>query len=426
MDPVPVVPLLFATGRPPRQSTAELGGDETKYDNRRSADKFAQLNRWMIAGMVLLGLVIFLGDGALLQKKIRGKNKSFRMLPGEVIRSSQDGNDDYYYPQDWNVSAPDNSVGSDYLPESGDGDVPAEPKADEIGGAADPKLAELHEIALKEAAAKIDAAEKVAGSVKDEQHPVLQGGARASPEAELNVMRDPAPSWSLESDARSCSGYFGNGFSNGFSLVGSSLVFEPVDAAGAAPTTQLGCWNHPITDAFYCRGTNIIVHPNRIEMSRGGEDLSAVMGRAEGIELPSFGEGAMEVFLGDVTYLGDVTGLVVKRQGGQQDAAAEAANAAAEVVGLSPVFVPAAGSNMERSDPYKFRMFAKTRVVDPLAKGATARECTNLITDPVIFITRVEYANLFHTTTGEGVLIIQKSSVFHLFFAASCTRCMCT
>ena len=38
------------------------------------------------------------------------------------------------------------------------------------------------------------------------------------------------------------------------------------------------------------------------------------------------------------------------------------------------------------------------------AEGATksvpAPQCHNLITEPVVFVTRVEYANLFHTSTG--------------------------
>jgi len=46
-----------------------------------------------------------------------------------------------------------------------------------------------------------------------------------------------------------------------------------------------------------CEGTNMIMYPKKIKMSKGGEALDAVMGRNEEEELPYFTPGAFEVMV---------------------------------------------------------------------------------------------------------------------------------
>ena len=123
-------------------------------------------------------------------------------------------------------------------------------------------------------------------------------------------------------------------------------------------------------------------------MSRGGEDLDSVMGRQEDEELPSWGSGAIEFFLGDVATLGPGS------EGGRVDVA--------ELASLPGV--PALIASMTPVDPYKARMLTHASVLTPRAAegGVPAPSCKLVVTEPVVFVTRVEYANLFHTTTGEA------------------------
>jgi hypothetical protein len=53
---------------------------------------------------------------------------------------------------------------------------------------------------------------------------------------------------------------------------------------------------------------------------------------------------------------------------------------------------------LDHIDPYKMAMLEKTRVVRADA-ALDARRCATRVRDRVIAVTRMEYANLFHTST---------------------------
>jgi hypothetical protein len=97
-----------------------------------------------------------------------------------------------------------------------------------------------------------------------------------------------------------------------------------------------------------------------------------VMGRTEDDELPVFGRGAASIV------------------------AAALAGAKADPPHLAPL--NGFFSSMSSNDPYKHRMLQAmdVRVSDGSDKGG----CDGVVVGPVMFVTRVEYANLFHTSTG--------------------------
>jgi hypothetical protein len=110
------------------------------------------------------------------------------------------------------------------------------------------------------------------------------------------------------------------------------------------------------------------------------------MGRSEDVELPVFGLDATRIIR--VPKVADQSALP------PQD---------------HPAPLSAAFGGMGSNDGFKFRMLNAMRVVT--AESAALGGCKTFIPGPVMFVTRVEYANLFHTSTGASVCT--GGSVFH-------------
>lgn len=204
--------------------------------------------------------------------------------------------------------------------------------------------------------------------------------------AEADIV--PAEGWKLGSaQPRSCDAYFGNGFTAWHSIAPEEATSE-ADARKSAG--YLHCRSHPDTTAVYCASANVVLVPDRISMSRGGEPVEAVMGRAEENEVPRFAPGAILVLqdkrlVQEGSVLGS-TPLPLNAGGGVEAVYTRS--------GLQQA--------LARPDPYKKAMVQQVRV---LTAGESTYHCPggvgSLVQQPVIFVTRMEYANLFHTSTGQ-------------------------
>jgi hypothetical protein len=124
-------------------------------------------------------------------------------------------------------------------------------------------------------------ASEAAAAAAAEAHAYDVYTAAAAAAAAAEAASDPPPDWSPH-DPASCEGYFGNGFSEAYRLVGSKAS----EAAGAAAAAKVGtndgallaCHMHPATKATYCKagssgpqGGLLRMWPGRITMARGGE-----------------------------------------------------------------------------------------------------------------------------------------------------------
>lgn len=156
-------------------------------------------------------------------------------------------------------------------------------------------------------------------------------------------------SWTVDPDvnADSCEAFFGNGFTHAFTLLDPgprSYVKEATSIRSRRLQELRGYWRKrqvkqdsassqelvssegdvqqesqlPKRNKLYqppprgglfqcffsetlktsiCEGTNMIMYPKKIKMSKGGEPLDSVMGRNEEEELPYFTPGAFEVMV---------------------------------------------------------------------------------------------------------------------------------
>ncbi|WCJ33027.1 beta-1 2-xylosyltransferase [Euphorbia peplus] len=155
----------------------------------------------------------------------------------------------------------------------------------------------------------------------------------------------------------SCEAYFGNGFT------------RRLDVLPAIPGGSSGwfrCFFSETLRSSICEGGSVRMVPERIQMSAGGEMIQEVIGRQEGDELPLFQDGAFEV-------LG-----VGKKRRNVVDA------------GFLDAYVP-----REKINRHTMRqLIGSIRVVNE-----KEFQCDQWIEEPTIFVTRFEYANLFHTVT---------------------------
>ncbi|KAL5221915.1 hypothetical protein ABZP36_026628 [Zizania latifolia] len=155
----------------------------------------------------------------------------------------------------------------------------------------------------------------------------------------------------------SCEGYFGNGFSR--------LVDVLPSRSGGGGWFR--CHYSETLRSSICEGARVRLDPALIAMSRGGEPLEQVMGRAEGEELPKYEPGALQV-----------EGEAAKRTGPLVEA------------GFLDAYVPAGGIGMHTMRS----LLDSARVVPP-----GELHCSQWIEEPTLLVTRFEYANLFHTIT---------------------------
>jgi glycoprotein 2-beta-D-xylosyltransferase len=83
---------------------------------------------------------------------------------------------------------------------------------------------------------------------------------------------------------RSCEAYFGNGFYRRVDVL-------PAGSGGG----WFRCHHSETLRSSICEGARVRLDPALIAMSRGGEPLEQVMGRAEEQELPKYEPGALQV-----------------------------------------------------------------------------------------------------------------------------------
>ncbi|KAE8645996.1 beta-1,2-xylosyltransferase [Cucumis sativus] len=155
---------------------------------------------------------------------------------------------------------------------------------------------------------------------------------------------------------RSCEAYFGNGFTLRTDL------FKPKLAGKLAGWFR--CWYSETLESSICEGGRVRMWPERIFMSRGGERIEEVIGRKEEMELPEFRSGAFELDGGEERVLADEKFLDRFVQEGEVQRHTMRA------------------------------LFGSFRVVSESDFG-----CQEWIEEPVLLVTRFEYANLFHTIT---------------------------
>ncbi|KAK4750611.1 hypothetical protein SAY87_004093 [Trapa incisa] len=173
--------------------------------------------------------------------------------------------------------------------------------------------------------------------------------------------------WTENSSVRhnSCEAYFGNGFTRRHDLL------RPRGGSG-----WFRCFFSETLQSSVCEGGKVRMVPERIRMSKGGERLEDVMGRGEAEELPDFDDGAFEID-GGGGRSGEL-GLGFKR--GRKLVDAEFLNN----------YVPEGGISRHSMRD----LIGSIRVV-----GSKEFVCDQWIKEPVLLVTRFEYANLFHTIT---------------------------
>ncbi|KDO62182.1 hypothetical protein CISIN_1g044414mg [Citrus sinensis] len=165
---------------------------------------------------------------------------------------------------------------------------------------------------------------------------------------------------------RSCEAFFGNGFSTHLDLL---------PAAGSGGWFR--CYYSETLGSSICEGGKVKMDNQKIKMSRGGEKLEGVMGRADEEELPTFENGAFQVE-GDVKS--GFKGRRRKREGEKL---------------MSDEFID---KYVPQADILKHTMrelLGSIRIVD----AKEFDDCDQWVEEPTLLVTRYEYANLFHTMT---------------------------
>lgn len=214
--------------------------------------------------------------------------------------------------------------------------------------------------------------------LKQQEPPASPGvpGRKDRPRTLMPPAVEGPVSWELAASSTTCEGYFGNGYDETYTLL------EGPDAP------LLECKRHSAVTASFCSAGSVVMHPDRIRMSRGGESLEKVMGRQEDDEVPRFDPGAFEILTAGYDRV-DVKAGSSSIEG--------ATGAGSPVSGLSTA--AKLTSALDRQDKHKLEWLRSVRVIDGTGGAADVRVCASRIAEPVIFVTRMEYANLFHTST---------------------------
>ncbi|KAF0895976.1 hypothetical protein E2562_018116 [Oryza meyeriana var. granulata] len=167
----------------------------------------------------------------------------------------------------------------------------------------------------------------------------------------------PWTSGSVQPPPHSCEGYFGNGFSR---------LVDVLPARGGGGG-WFRCHHSETLRSSICEGGRVRLDPGLIAMSRGGEPLDQVMGRAEEEEVPKYEPGALQV-----------EGAAAKRTGPLVEP------------GFLDAYVPTGGIGMHTMRS----LLDSAHVVPP-----GVLHCSKWVEEPTLLVTRFEYANLFHTIT---------------------------
>uniref|UniRef100_A0A0D6R3H9 Glycosyltransferase 61 catalytic domain-containing protein n=1 Tax=Araucaria cunninghamii TaxID=56994 RepID=A0A0D6R3H9_ARACU len=96
--------------------------------------------------------------------------------------------------------------------------------------------------------------------------------------------------------AGSCEAYFGNGFNRPFRLVANaSAASRKVSVFSDGKLGSFSCAYSETLETSICEARRMVMYPDKIQMSQGGEDIESVLGRDEMTELPSYSEGAFQI-----------------------------------------------------------------------------------------------------------------------------------
>jgi glycoprotein 2-beta-D-xylosyltransferase len=129
------------------------------------------------------------------------------------------------------------------------------------------------------------------------------------------------------------------------------------------------------------------MHPERVHMAVGGEKLEAVMGRSEEEELPRIQPGFFEAVAAGYEGIRVAPGTSALEGGG-----------GATPAGVLRDRLGALGQRLDQSDRYKRDLLLSLALV-PDAAAAPRTVCAQRVRATVVLVTRMEYANLFHTST---------------------------
>ena len=195
----------------------------------------------------------------------------------------------------------------------------------------------------------------------------------------------------VDSDSNSCNGFFGNGYSDIFEIYKSSAHTR--NNVGGLIT----CFGHPTTLAMSCELRSVIMNSDKIEMTFGGESVDEMMSRSEQEKngkkrcLPFLNQGAFEVLeSGYETVASNIkmteTSLPVNDEGARSHGR-----------DLLKKNAPRLVEWLSATDKFKLEFLETLQILN--TEAALKSVCSLRVEAPVIFVTRVEHANLFHTTT---------------------------
>ncbi|XP_076892816.1 beta-1,2-xylosyltransferase-like [Bidens hawaiensis] len=191
----------------------------------------------------------------------------------------------------------------------------------------------------------------------------------------LNLTNKPWPilpsylPWHLTPNTpfRSCEAYFGHGFTRRIDILKPTPDSPGKEIIDQTQHGWFRCFYSETLRSSVCEGGRVRMHPEKIKMSSGGEELESVIGRSEDEELPEFEFGAFDIEVG---------------------AKARGRKMASE--GFLNEFV-----QRRAIERHTMRdLINSVRLV-----GADEFQCSEWIEEPTLLITRFEYANLFHTIT---------------------------
>ncbi|KAI3928571.1 hypothetical protein MKW98_024172 [Papaver atlanticum] len=179
--------------------------------------------------------------------------------------------------------------------------------------------------------------------------------------------------WNLNPNVRvqSCEGYFGSGFNKKIDLlIRSPEIHTSANyGGGGGGGGWFRCFYSETLDSSICEGGRVRMNIDRISMSVGGENLELVIGRGEEEELPTFEPGSFEIEAGND-----------QRVNGNELVSQE----------FLDQFVP---------EGVVVRHTMRSLLDSIRLVNSEEFKCSQWVEEPILLVTRFEYANLFHTVT---------------------------
>lgn len=360
--------------------------DENKYSKAaKRRDRWGNRQRIVAALLIGLSLVIVAGDGIFLHYSRSGKGDHIGRAHNMRIVYAHDGH---------GAAAHKSPAPAAAGPVLSEWESVPEPK---LPIAADAASVPASPSAMPSASPPLPSSLPAAGVASVPAAPEVPAAASAAP----TILEEPVIDWSRVSTDE-CTAYFGPGFTQQYSVF-TNLV------GGEA----LYCKRNPSIDAVACGARNLVMDPAAIAMSRGGEPLDSVMGRKEEEELPQFRPGAFELLVGggldspdDERALKDNAFLKVVATPGE----ASLARAGDPSGSIAKALIVAGGEldvTLSRSHVFNHAALTHTDVVQlghigglatsPVASRGVVQVVGSHF--PVLLTSRMEYANLFHTST---------------------------